>query len=153
MASSRVWWLASSGRSPKTSRSRVFAGVGATLGGVPQTARRLVARAQIPAVDPAIDVLAGITPRITANADHYTVDTTLVKPRVDVSTWKLEIAGNVERPFTLTYDELLDLDAVEQVRTLECISNPVGGELMSTAVWTGVRMKDLLDRASPRGGG
>src|SRR5205823_5136060 len=81
--------------------------------------------------------------RIAASADHYTVDTTLVKPRVDVSTWKLEIAGNVERPFTLTYDELLDLDAVEQVRTLECISNPVGGELMSTAVWTGVRMKDL----------
>lgn len=130
--------------------SRVFAGIGSTLGGVPQTARRLVSRAEVPAADPAVDALAGITPRITANEDHYTVDTTLVKPRVDVSAWKLEIAGNVERPYTLSYDELLDLDAVEQVRTLECISNPVGGELMSTAVWTGVRMKDLLGRASPK---
>ena len=70
-----------------------------------------------------------------------------MKPRVDIATWRLGVVGNVERPFSLTYDELLDLDAIEQVRTLECISNPVGGDLISTAVWTGVRMKDLLDRA------
>jgi len=35
------------------------------------------------------------------------------------------------------------------VHTLECISNPTGGELISTAVWTGVRMRDLLQRAKP----
>ncbi|HYK96832.1 MAG TPA: molybdopterin-dependent oxidoreductase [Candidatus Acidoferrales bacterium] len=127
--------------------SRVLASVGPSLGNVPATARRLVTRVTIPPADPAIDALGGATPRITANEDHYTVDTTLVKPRVDVSDWALEITGNVEKPFKLTYDQLLDLDAVEQVRTLECISNPVGGELMSTAVWTGVRLKDLLDRA------
>lgn len=127
--------------------SKVLAGFGTHLGDVPQAARRLVQRATIPPADPTIDGLAGITPRITANEDHYTVDTTLVKPRVDVATWKLDIVGNVEHPFSLTYDQLLDLDAVEQARTLECISNPVGGDLMSTAVWTGTRLKDLLDRA------
>jgi hypothetical protein len=35
------------------------------------------------------------------------------------------------------------------VHTLECISNPTGGELISTAVWTGVRLRDLLQRARP----
>ena len=130
--------------------ARVFANAGARIGNVPQTARRLVQRASIPAADAAIDALPGITPRITANEDHYTVDTTLVKPRVDIASWRLEIAGNVERPYSLSYDELLELDAVEQVRTLECISNPIGGELMSTAVWTGVRLKDLLERAALR---
>jgi hypothetical protein len=60
------------------------------------------------------------------------------------------VVGNVEHPFTLSYDQLLDLDAIEQVRTLECISNPVGGDLISTAVWTGVRMRDLLARAQPK---
>jgi DMSO/TMAO reductase YedYZ molybdopterin-dependent catalytic subunit len=127
--------------------SRVLAGAGQQIGGVAQSARKLAQRATIPAGDAAIDALAGTTPRITANEDHYTVDTTLVKPRVDIESWKLEITGNVERPFNLTYDELLDLEAIEQVRTLECISNPIGGELISTAVWTGVRMKDLLEKA------
>jgi DMSO/TMAO reductase YedYZ molybdopterin-dependent catalytic subunit len=128
--------------------SRILSSAGGQIGNIPQTARRLAQRPAIPAGDPSLDAITGVTPRITANEDHYTVDTTLVKPRVDAAAWKLEITGNVERPYTIGYDELLDLDAIEQVRTLECISNPIGGELISTAVWTGVRMKDLLDRAS-----
>ena len=132
--------------------SRTLASVGAKIGDVAQSARHLVERAEIPGADPAIDAVAGITPRITPTEDHYTVDTTLVKPRVDIARWKLDIVGNVERPYSLSYDELLELDAIEQVRTLECISNPVGGELISTAVWTGVRLKDLLARAIPKAG-
>ncbi len=128
--------------------SRVLSSAGTQIGNIPQSARRLVQRANIPAADAALDAVPGITPRITANEDHYTVDTTLVKPRVDLATWRLEVTGNVERPYTIGYNELLDLEAIEEVRTLECISNPVGGELISTAVWTGVRLKDLLDRAS-----
>ncbi len=127
--------------------SRVLAGAGSRLGAVPQQARNLVQRAAVPSPDPALDAIAGVTPRITANEDHYTVDTTLVKPRVDVATWKLEITGHVDHPYTLSYDELLDIDAVEQAHTLECISSPTGGDLISTAIWTGVRMKDLLARA------
>src|SRR2546425_9294738 len=130
--------------------SRV-AGFGASaLGNAPTSARRLRSRAEIPAPDPAVDALPGITPRITPNEDHYVVDTTLVKPRVDVAEWRLDIKGEVESPFSLTYDQLLDLEAVEQVHTLECISNYVGGDLISTAVWTGVPLRDLLARAKPK---
>ena len=117
------------------------------LGVVAMAARRLRTRADIPAADPSLDTLPGITPRITANEDHYTVDTTLVKPRVLIDEWRLDIKGQVETPFSLNYDQLLDLEAVEQVHTLECISNNVGGELISTALWTGVPLKDLLNRA------
>jgi len=132
--------------------SRV-AGFGAgSLGNAPQTARRLRTRADIPAADPAVDALPGITPRITPNEDHYVVDTTLVKPRVDVAEWRLDIKGLVESPFSLTYDQLLDLEAIEQVHTLECISNYVGGDLISTAVWTGAPLRDLLDRARVKAG-
>ncbi len=129
--------------------SRIAAVGSGGLGNIATAARRLRTRADIPAANPAVDALPGITPRITANEDHYTVDTTLVKPRVDIATWKLDVSGAVEAPFSLTYDELLDLDAIEQVHTLECISNPTGGELISTAVWTGTRMRDLLQRARP----
>src|SRR5712691_11861313 len=127
--------------------SRIAAVGSGGLGNVATAARRLRARADITPADPAVDALPGITPRITANEDHYVVDTTLVKPRVDVAEWRLDIKGEVESPFALTYDQLLDLEAVEQVHTLECISNYVGGELISTAVWTGVPLRDLLDRA------
>ena len=129
--------------------SRTLAVAGSRLGNLPSAARHLIQSVTLAPADADLDALAGTTPRITANEDHYTVDTTLVKPRVDIATWKLDVTGAVEAPFVLTYDELLDLDAIEQVHTLECISNPTGGELISTAVWTGVRMRDLLQRARP----
>ncbi len=129
--------------------SRVLPAVGTRLGNLPSAARHLVQAATLAPADPDIDALAAITPRVTANEDHYTVDTTLVKPRVDVATWRLDVSGAVEAPFAVTYDQLLDLDAIEQVHTLECISNPTGGELISTAIWTGVRLRDLLQRARP----
>jgi DMSO/TMAO reductase YedYZ molybdopterin-dependent catalytic subunit len=127
--------------------SRIAAVGAGGLGNVITAARRLRTRAEIAPADPAIDALPGITARITANEDHYTVDTTLVKPRVLIDEWRLDIKGEVQSPFALTYDQLLDLEAVEQMHTLECISNNVGGELISTALWTGVPLRDLLNRA------
>ena len=121
-------------------------------GGIPFVARRLRTKAAPPPALQAFETLQGLTPRVTENADHYTVDTTLIKPSVEVAKWTLDIGGSVESPFSLTYDDLLDLDAVEQLKTLECISNDVGGELISTALWTGVPLRDLLARAKPAAG-
>src|SRR5438093_2439482 len=132
--------------------SRIAAVGSGGLGDVAMAARRLRTRADIPAPDPAVDALPGITPRITANENHYTVDTTLVKPRVLLDEWRLDIKGLVQSPFSLTYDQLLDLEAVEQIHTLECISNYVGGDLISTALSTGVPLRDLLNRAQVQAG-
>jgi DMSO/TMAO reductase YedYZ molybdopterin-dependent catalytic subunit len=52
----------------------------------------------------------------------------------------------VDQPTTLTYDSLRAMPSVMQPQTLECISNEVGGNLMSSAVWTGVRLADLLSQ-------
>ncbi len=132
--------------------SRIAAVGSGGLGNITTAARRLRTRADIPPADPTVDALPGITPRITANEDHYTVDTTLVKPRVLIDEWRIDIKGLVQSPFSLTYDQLLDLEAVEQIHTLECISNYVGGDLISTALWTGVPLRDLLDRAQVQTG-
>ncbi|MBI2324816.1 MAG: molybdopterin-dependent oxidoreductase [Chloroflexi bacterium] len=112
--------------------------------------RRLRTSEPVAAGDPAFEGIARLTSRVTANEAHYTVDTALIKPRVDAKTWSLEIAGAVERPYRISYDELLDLEAVERPHTLECISNEIGGDLISTAVWVGVSMADLLARAAPK---
>lgn len=102
--------------------------------------------------DPAFDAIPGLEPRLTDVASHYTVDTALIDPRVDLTEWKLYVGGHVERPFELTFEELLDLAAVERPHTLECIDNQVGGDLTSTAIWAGVPMADLLARAAPMAG-
>jgi DMSO/TMAO reductase YedYZ molybdopterin-dependent catalytic subunit len=119
---------------------------------VAATVRRLRTREAVAAGDPAFEGIGALTRRITRNEDHYVVDTALIKPAVDTATWKLEVAGHVERPFSIGYEELLDMEAVERPHTLECISNEIGGDLTSTALWSGVPMKDLLDRAGVKAG-
>ena len=58
----------------------------------------------------------------------------------------------VDEPFELTYDELLALPLVERHITLSCVSNQVGGSLVGTAKWLGVRLADLLARAGVQPG-
>lgn len=86
---------------------------------------------------------------ITPTSEFYEVKYSTI-PRVDVEAWALEIVGEVERPLRLTYADLLAMPAVIEMRTLECISNPVGGGLIGNALWKGVRMADLLERAGAR---
>ena len=55
--------------------------------------------------------------------------------------------GLVNKPFEINYKELRDMPSIEQFTTLECVSNKIGGDLISTAIWKGVRLKDLLEKA------
>ncbi|MGH9132628.1 MAG: molybdopterin-dependent oxidoreductase, partial [Ilumatobacteraceae bacterium] len=89
----------------------------------------------------------GLSPYITPNTDFYRIDTALVVPQVDAAGWRLDVTGLVERPFSLGYDELLAMDAVEETVTLQCVSNEVGGDLVDNAVWQGVPLAALLVRA------
>jgi DMSO/TMAO reductase YedYZ molybdopterin-dependent catalytic subunit len=84
---------------------------------------------------------------ITANADFYRVDTALTVPQLSRGEWRLRIHGMVDHETTYTFDDLAGFDAVETVTTLTCVSNPVGGNLISTGVWTGYRVADLLAKA------
>ena len=86
-------------------------------------------------------------PFITSNADFYRIDTALVVPQVPVDTWSLKITGMVDNEITLTYEDLLDRDLIEQDITLTCVSNTIGGELTGTARWLGTRLDDLLAEA------
>ncbi|WP_156686639.1 molybdopterin-dependent oxidoreductase [Mycobacterium sp. Marseille-P9652] len=81
---------------------------------------------------------------ITPSGDFYRVDTALVVPQLSHRDWRLRIHGMVDREATYGFDDLARFDVVETVTTLTCVSNPVGGELISTGVWTGYRVADLL---------
>lgn len=89
----------------------------------------------------------GIKPFITPNDDFYRIDTALTVPQVPADTWSLRIHGMVDRELTFTYDELFERELVEQTITLTCVSNQIGGNLLGTAVWGGIRLDDLLAEA------
>lgn len=97
--------------------------------------------------DRAFDAIAGLTPEVTSNRDFYVVDEEIIDPDIDPATWRLSITGVVDRPVQFTYQQLLRLPAVERFQTLECISNEVGGDLISTAKWVGVPLPAILERA------
>ncbi len=94
----------------------------------------------------------GVSPFVTSASDFYRIDTVLEPPSIDVKTWRLSVEGMVDRPFSIGWDELLALDAIERPVTLECVSNNVGGDLIGSARWLGVRTADLLKRAGVRAG-
>ena len=94
--------------------------------------------------------VTGLSPLVTPNSDFYRIDTAFLTPQVDPSGWTLKIRGEVDNPFELTFDELVEMATHEAPVTLTCVSNEVGGDLIGNAVWTGVPLVDLLDRAGVR---
>jgi sulfite oxidase len=101
---------------------------------------------------PADATVSPVTPFITPNGDFYRIDTALSFPRIKLSSWKVEIRGMVDKPLTLTYDDLLARPQAERIVTLCCVSNEVGGEYISNASFQGVMLADLLNEAGVQSG-
>jgi DMSO/TMAO reductase YedYZ molybdopterin-dependent catalytic subunit len=89
-----------------------------------------------------------LTP-ITPNDRFYVVTKNVIDPDVKRSLWWLEIRGAVAAPQAYSYEALTALPSVDQRTTLQCISNSVGGGLVSNAVWRGVPLRALLIAARP----
>jgi DMSO/TMAO reductase YedYZ molybdopterin-dependent catalytic subunit len=88
--------------------------------------------------------------------DHFSV------PRINRADWRLTLDGEVARPLALTYDELRALPRRTLLVTLECAGNgrralnppaegePFGYGVASTAEWTGVPLRTVLEVAGLR---
>lgn len=83
-------------------------------------------------------------------------------PDADASTWRVEVAGNVDRALSLSVDDLRDRPARTITVTMECAGNgrsrmpdraenqPWLLEAISTAEWTGTPLAGVLDDAGLR---
>ncbi len=60
----------------------------------------------------------------------------------DLKSWRLEIGGNVERPFELSYQEILELPIIERKVLLTC-----PGFFSQIGLWTGVSIGELFKKA------
>ena len=96
--------------------------------------------------------VSGLGPFFTPNSQFYRVDTALTVPQVNPNTWKLRVHGMVDRPFEITFDELLKYAFEEHDLTLTCVSNPVGGSYCGNARWLGTPLAPLLRRAGVQSG-
>jgi DMSO/TMAO reductase YedYZ molybdopterin-dependent catalytic subunit len=106
-----------------------------------------------PGAPAGVDVgVSGIAAWQTPNRRFYRIDTSLAPPAIAPDDWSLRIHGMVDREITLTYDELLRRPRREMWMTLNCVSNPVGGPLISNAWWSGVSLKALLEEAGVQPG-
>ena len=93
-------------------------------------------------------LLKGMPPEITPNEQFYQVSKNFFDPTVDVAHWTLEVRGLVATPLKLTLEALKKAGPVEErYQTFECISNEVGGDLIGTARWKAVRVRDVLLKA------
>lgn len=154
------------------SRRRLVVGLGAVLGFaalsggigralVDRSTRSASGRADV-VLPAAADVLPplpdaaelgveGLSSVITPNEIFYRIDTAFLSvPRVDIQDWALTIEGRVDRPYSMSYFDLLDMPMVERDVTLSCVSNEVGGGLVGNARWLGVPLLEVLDRAGVR---
>lgn len=87
---------------------------------------------------------------VTPTEMFYRIDKNALVPEVNAQTWSLNVKGLVNKPLTLNYQKIRSMTYVEQFATLECVSNKIGGDLISTAAWKGVHLKDILQMAEAK---
>ena len=124
---------------------RVMAQSRAAVEAARKQLRLPIARPSTPAgADLGVD---GVAPWVTSALDFYRIDTALAIPQILPKDWELKIHGMVDSEMTVTFQDLLDRGLEDAWITLCCVSNPVGGSLISNARWSGVRIADLLAEA------
>src|ERR1700730_9009365 len=82
----------------------------------------------------------------TPNSKFY-VTSYASTPSVDVNSWSFSVKGMVENPLRFSYADIRKLPSIEQMLTLECISNPPDGTAINNAIWTGVKLRPILEGA------
>lgn len=99
------------------------------------------------------DEIAGLPPRVTPSERFYYVSKNLL-PHQAQGWGPLRLEGLVERPLTLSFQELQTLPTMEEYVTLVCVdyepNNPLTNDLISTALWRGLSLAALLIEARVR---
>ena len=128
----------------------------------PQKGAMILQRSRAPLLETPFDVFDQGT--FTPNDRFYVRWHWPMPSEVDAVQFRLTVGGHVERPLALSLADLTALPAVEVAAVNQCSGNsrgffePVipggqwGNGAMGNALWRGVRLKDVLDRAGVKAG-
>ncbi|RJQ49446.1 MAG: hypothetical protein C4538_02250 [Nitrospiraceae bacterium] len=89
---------------------------------------------------------------ITPNNEFYITSYSSKVPDVSPAAFRLRVEGLVEKPYTLSLSEIEAMKDKTEFVTLECIGNPVGGDAIGNALWDGVTLRKIIEKAIPRPG-
>jgi DMSO/TMAO reductase YedYZ molybdopterin-dependent catalytic subunit len=92
--------------------------------------------------DPRLTTL--VDSEVTPNNDFYRVAIDIIDPTVDASSWSLMVDGLVNNAKQYSLQDIQGLPPASQYSTFECVSNELNGNLISNALWEGVKISDLL---------
>jgi DMSO/TMAO reductase YedYZ molybdopterin-dependent catalytic subunit len=68
-------------------------------------------------------------------------------PLIHADDWRLSLTGRFRHSMEIGYREILRLPKRSITVTVECAGNDVGGGAVSTATWTGISLRELLNQA------
>jgi DMSO/TMAO reductase YedYZ molybdopterin-dependent catalytic subunit len=129
----------------------------------------------VPPADAGFSPVLGTRPEITSIRDFYRVDINLLPPAEDQfskqqdsvtqrllaqqgetdipeDAYVLVVDGLVDNPLALDLGAIRSFPRYDQYATLTCISNPIGGDLIGTTLFSGACLKDILDRVGVQPG-
>ncbi|MFB6267394.1 MAG: molybdopterin-dependent oxidoreductase [Halodesulfurarchaeum sp.] len=102
------------------------------------------------AAERSLDV-PGMPGLVSENANFYEVDINSIDPEVPARSWSLRVTGAVRQRVEVDYADLTDMAPEHRFVTLRCVGDPLNGQKMDNALWTGIPVNTLLDRARPTG--
>jgi sulfoxide reductase catalytic subunit YedY len=76
-------------------------------------------------------------------AGSFAINTVSAPPPFEAKTWRLTVVGLVQKPLEFSWDDFLSLPQTKETRDFECVE----GWGVKGVEWTGVRMRELMDRA------
>ena len=85
---------------------------------------------------------------VTPVAEFYGMSKNTVDPAPDPRTWALNLTVDGKLIRRITYSELLSLPRTSGYSTMRCVSNTLKSDLMGTAQWTGIRLRQLINPAT-----
>jgi DMSO/TMAO reductase YedYZ molybdopterin-dependent catalytic subunit len=129
----------------------------------PQKGRMILQRTRPPLLETPFEVFdKGL---FTPNDEFYVRwHWSVIPTTIDVDTFRLNVRGHVERPLSLTLPDIQALPQIEYAAVNQCSGNSrgffqprvPGGEwgngAMGNALWTGVSLRAILDRAGVKAG-
>ncbi len=98
----------------------------------------------LPNEDDEVIPIPGTRSELTPIEDHYQMIHFGIPPEPNIHDWRLQFNGLIEKPFALSYEEIRKFETISEFVTLTCITNPIGGSLTSTTLWTGVSFQKIL---------
>lgn len=94
-----------------------------------------------------LDFAARVVPEVTANDKFYVQSIGYSAPKLSRRKWRLSVKGEITAPLSITWEELNALGRVKTWAAMTCIGNPVGGGQIGNALWEGVPLRTLIERA------